>query len=98
MQKNKFGDHMVLAERNPNKLIFCVDNTRSGTSKPDPVMKKVKEIFVAMVWSLWSQLDAIPLPLAVLDKLLGTRYVSQLDDNEGKILDIKAVCELARKF
>ena len=76
MQKNKFGDHMVLAERNPNKLTFRVDNTRSGTSKPDSVMKKVKEIFVAMVWSLWSERDAIPLPWAVLDKLLGTRCLN----------------------
>ena len=57
---------------------------------------KVKEIYVVMVRSLWSQRDAIPLPWAVLDKLLSR--VSQLDGNEGKILDIEEVCELARKF
>ena len=96
VQKNKFGDHMMLAEENPNKLTFRVDNTRSGTGSPDPVLTKVKEIFVAMVRSLWSQRDAIPLTWAVLDKLLSR--VSQLDDNEGKILDIEEVCELARKF
>ena len=96
VQKNKFGGHMMLAEENPNKLTFCVDNTRSGTGSPDPVLMKVKEIFVAMVRSLWSQRDAIPLTWAVLDKLLSR--VSQLDDNEGKILDIEEVCELARKF
>ena len=96
VQKNKFGGHMVLAEENPNKLTFCVDNTRSGTDSPDPVLMKVKEIFVAMVRSLWSQRDAIPLAWAVLDKLLSR--VSQLDDNEGKILDIEEVCELAQKF
>ena len=96
VQKNKFGDHMVLAEKNPNKLTFRVDNTRSGTKNPDPVVMKVKEIFVAMVRSLWSQRQAIPLPWAVLDKLLGR--VSQLAGNEGKILDIDEVCELARKF
>ena len=96
VQKNKFGGHMMLAEENPNKLTFRIDNTRSGTGSPDPVLMKVKEIFVAMVRSLWSQRDAIPLPWAVLDKLLSR--VSQLDDNEGKILDIEEVCELARKF
>ncbi|XP_062506351.1 uncharacterized protein LOC134182925 [Corticium candelabrum] len=96
VQKNKFGEHMVLAEKNPNKLTFRVDNTRSGTKNPDPVVMKVKEIFVAMVRSLWSQRQAIPLPWAVLDKLLGR--VSQLAGNEGKILDIDEVCELARKF
>ena len=96
VQKNDFGGHMMLAEENPNKLTFCVDNTRTGTGSPDPVLMKVKEIFVAMVRSLWSQRDAIPLPWAVLDKLLSR--VSQLDDNEGKILDIEEVCELARKF
>ena len=96
VQKNKFGGHMMLAEENPNKLTFRVDNTRSGTGSPDPVLMKVKEIFVAMVRSLWSQRDAIPLTWAVLDKLLSR--VSQLDDNEGKILDIEEVCELARKF
>ena len=96
VQKNKFGDHMMLAEKNPNKLTFRVDNTRSGTKNPDPVVMKVKEIFVAMVRSLWSQRQAIPLPWAVLDKLLGR--VSQLAGNEGKILDIDEVCELARKF
>ena len=69
VQKNKFGGHMVLAEKNPNRLTFRVDNTRSGTGSPDPVLMKVKEIFVAMVRSLWSQRDAIPLPWAVLDKL-----------------------------
>ena len=96
VQKNKFGEHMVLAEKNPNKLTFRVDNRRSGTKNPDPVVMKVKEIFVAMVRSLWSQRQAIPLPWAVLDKLLGR--VSQLAGNEGKILDIDEVCELARKF
>ena len=97
VQKNDFGGHTVLAEKNPNKLTFRVDNTRSGTGSPDPVLTKVKEIFVAMVRSLsTSQRDAIPLPWAVLDKLLSR--VSQLDDNEGKILDIEEVCELARKF
>ncbi|XP_062506957.1 uncharacterized protein LOC134183440 [Corticium candelabrum] len=96
VQKNDFGGHMVLAQKNPNKLTFRVDNRRSGTGSPDPVLMKVKEIFVAMVRSLWSQRDAIPLPWAVLDKLLSR--VSQLDDNEGKILDIEEVCELARKF
>ena len=97
VQKNKFGGHMVLAEKNPNKLTFRVDNTKSGTGKsPDPVLIKVKEIFVEMVRSLWSQRDAIPLAWAVLDKLLSR--VSQLDDNESKILDIEEVCELARKF
>ena len=96
VQKNDFGVHMMLAEENPNKLTFRVDNTRTGTGSPDPVLVKVKEIFVAMVWSLWSQRDAIPLPWAVLDKLLSR--VSQLDDNEGKILDLEEVCELARKF
>ena len=96
VQRNEFGDHMVLAEKNPNKLTFRVDNTRSGTKNPDPVVMKVKEIFVAMVRSLWSQRQAIPLPWAVLDKLLGR--VSQLAGNEGKILDIDEVCELARKF
>ena len=96
VQKNDFGGHMVLAEENPKKLTFRVDNTRSGTGSPDPVLTKVKEIFVAMVRSLWSQRDAIPLTWAVLDKLLSR--VSQLDDNEGKILDIEEVCALARKF
>ena len=96
VQKNDFGGHMVLAEKKPNKLTFRVDNTRSGTGSPDPVLTKVKEIFVAMVRSLWSQRDAIPLPWAVLDKLLSR--VSQLDANEGKILDMEEVCELARKF
>ena len=96
VQKNKFECQMMLAEENPNKLTFRVDNTRSGTDSSDPVLTKVKEIFVAMVRSLWSQRDAIPLPWAVLDKLLSR--VSQLDDNEGKILDIEEVCELARKF
>ena len=96
VQKNDFGGHMMLAEENPNKLTFRVDNTRTGTGCPDPVLMKVKEIFVAMVRLLWSQRDAIPLPWAVLDKLLSR--VSQLDDNEGKILDIEEVCELARKF
>ena len=96
VQRNEFGDHMVLAEKNPNKLTFRVDNTRSGTKNPDPVVMKVKEIFVAMVRSLWSQRQAIPLPWAVLDKLLSR--VSQLAGNEGKILDIDEVCELARKF
>ncbi|XP_062506771.1 uncharacterized protein LOC134183293 [Corticium candelabrum] len=96
VQKNEFGDHMMLAEENPNKLTFRVDNTRSGTGSPDPVLTEVKKIFVEMVRSLWSQRDAIPLTWAVLDKLLSR--VSQLDDNEGKILDIEEVCELARKF
>ena len=84
---------MMLAEENPNKLTFRVDNTRSGTGSPHLVLLKVKEIFVAVVRSLWSQRDAIPLPWEVLDKLLGR--VSQLDDNKGKIPDIEEVCELA---
>lgn len=83
-----FVDHVVFAGQ--GKVLFHVDNKKSGTSNPDPVVVDIKRM-IAEIARRFSR--KIPLPWAMLGKGLCEMALSNLN-----IIDIQDVYELAKEF
>lgn len=95
LTEHKYGDHIVLAERAPNKVLFHVDNTKSGTGTPDSMVIKLKEFLVDMACSYWSEMPETPLPWAVLEKLL--IRIALLANDIGKVVSVHDIIQLAKR-
>ena len=92
----------VVSVKGKKDLIFKVDNTRSGTGSPDPMVNSLKKQIVEMAMAYREAMKATPLPYVVLE--LGLLNVSQPEgpdsacDSDCKILYMKDIVHLAKQY
>lgn len=92
ISEHNFGDHVVFyIDGDTKKILFHVDNTRSGTGSPDQVVVDIRKMLVTMTRKFWEK-QVIPLPWAVLDSAL------RLMANKHHVIDFETVWKLAREF
>ena len=102
LSKHKYIERVVVADEEKNELIFKVDNTRSGTGSPDPIVNTLRKLIFDMAMAYRDKTEATPLPYVVLE--LGLLNMSQperpgsLCDSDCKIVDMKDVVHLAEQY
>lgn len=96
ISEQDYGEQVVLASESPNRVTFQVDNTRSGTGSPDPILVYLRDLIIEMTKTYWDKVGPIPMPWAVLDKSL--HRVAELPQNRGKIMNVADVTVLAERL
>ena len=102
LSRHKYIERVVVADDKKNELIFKVDNTRSGTSSPDPMVHTLRKLIFDMAMAYRDQLEATPLPYVVLE--LGLFNVSHPEgphsacDSDNKIVNMNDVVQLAQQY
>ena len=102
LSKHNYIGRVVVADEEKNKLIFKVDNTRSGTGSPDPMVNTLRNVIFDMAMAYRDKTEATPLPYVVLE--LGLLNMSQPEgpgspcDSDCKIVDMKDVVHLAQQY
>ena len=92
----------VVSVKGKKDMIFKVDNTRSGTGSPDPMVNSLKKQIIEMAMAYREAMKATPLPYVVLE--LGLLNVSQPEgpdsacDSDRKILYMKDIVHLAKQY
>ena len=92
----------VVATGDKDELIFKVDNTRSGTRSPDPMMDTLRKLIFDMAMAYRDHMEATPLPYVVLELgLLNMSHPEGPDsacDSEHKIVNISNIVQLAQQY
>ena len=102
LSKHNYIERVIVFDDEKNELIFKVDNTRSGTSNPDPMVNTLRKLIFDMAVAYRDQMKATPLPYVVLE--LGLLNLSQPEgpdsvcDSDQKITDIKDIVQLAERY
>ena len=102
LSHQKYTERVVLVDDKKNEVIFKVDNTRSGTGSPDPMLNTLRKVIFDMAMAYKDETSATPLPYVVLE--LGLLNMSQPDgpgsacDSEHKIVAIKDIFQLAQQY
>ena len=102
LSKHKYIERVVAADDKKSELIFKVDNTRSGTGSPDPMVNTLRKLVFDMAMTYRDKMKATPLPYVVLE--LGLLNVSQPEgpgsscDSDRKIVNIKDIVPLAQQY
>ena len=101
LSNHKYIERVVAAD-NKNELIFKVDNTRSGTGSPDPMVNTIRELIFDMAIAYRDEMKATPLSYIVME--LGLLNMSQAEGPDGtcnsdqKIVNIDNVVQLAEQY
>ena len=102
LSKHKYIERVVLVDDKKNELIFKIDNTRSGTDSPDPMVHTLKQTIFDMAVAYRDEMKATPLPYVVME--LGLLNLSQPEepdspcDSDRKIVSIKKIDHLAQRY
>ena len=102
LSKHKYIERVVLVDDKKNELIFKIDNTRSGTDSPDPMVHTLKQTIFDMAVAYRDEMKATPLPYVVME--LGLLNLSQPEelgspcDSDRKIVSIKKIDRLAQRY
>ena len=102
LSKHKYIERVVLVDDKKNELIFKIDNTRSGTGSPDPMVHTLKQTIFDMAVAYRDEMKATPLPYVVME--LGLLNLSQPGepgstcDSDRKIVSIKKIDHLAQRY
>ena len=102
LSNHKYIERVVAADNEKNELIFKVDNTRSGTGSPDPMVNTIRELIFDMAIDYRDDMKATPLPYVVME--LGLLNMSQAEgpdgtcDSDQKIVNIDNVVQLAEQY
>lgn len=66
LTEHNYIQRVVAADQKQHKLIFRVDNTRSGSDDPDPVVAQLRQLIEKLAEDCWGNIEETPLPWAVL--------------------------------
>lgn len=94
-ENEKFASHLVPSQNDPYKVVFYVDNTKSGSGDPDPVVVQLREMTVQMARDRWDKEEETPLSYVVLE--IGLRKLTDLPNSKGKVLELRNVFGLAKR-
>ena len=94
-ESEHFADHLVPYQNDPCDVLFRVDNTKSGSSNPDPVVVQLRDMVVEMAQSHCREKEGTPLTYVMLE--IGLSKVGQIADNKGKVLELNNVFRLAQQ-
>ena len=94
-ESQHFADHLVPYQKDPYDVLFRVDNTKSGSSNPDPVMVQLRDMIVEMAQSHCKEGEGTPLTYVMLE--IGLSKVGRIANNKGKVLDLNNILRLAQE-
>ena len=100
LEKHKYIERVVSADE--NNRIFKIDNKKSGTGIPDPMVNTLRKLIFDMAVVYREKMPATPLPYIVLER--GLLNMSQPEepgsacDSDRMIMNMKDVVHLAQQY